>query len=222
MYVRRKQRVLHRSQEPHEVFSRSTKEHKSETNSRVASPDQHDQHSKSTNGLTQNPSSDVVVEEARPTTPSKREEVATQQYTSLKEMVADTTCPKKFLVRARVVDFYPLNLKDCSKQFCTRCRTELVFIPCSNLTILIPCVSRIPAKYKACIECGDTEYEYVTHRYQVFLMLEDDDGTRLVVSIYDKVRPVLSMVQCVIPIIPVSSIGWARTGQFQRQSHSLW
>jgi len=136
MYVRRKQRVLHRSREPQE---RST-EHKSGTNSRVASPDQHYQHSKSTNGLPQNPSSDVVVKDAPPKTPSKPKEVGTQQYTSFKEMVADVTCPNKFLVRARVVDFYPLNLKDCSKQFCTRCKTKLVFIPCSNLTILIPCV----------------------------------------------------------------------------------
>ncbi len=132
MYVRRKHRVLHRSQEPQEVFSRSTKEHRSGTNSRVASPDQHGQHSKSTNGLPQNPSSDVVVKETPPKTPNKQKEVATQQYTSFKDMVADVTCPNKFLVRARVVDFYPLNLKDCSKQFCTRCKTKSVSTPLSQ------------------------------------------------------------------------------------------
>ncbi|KAF8637320.1 hypothetical protein AX17_002822 [Amanita inopinata Kibby_2008] len=91
-----------------------------------------------------------------------------RRYTGLKEMIAHDVCPSKFLVLARVVDFHPFSLKDCSKQFCTQCKKE------------------IPSKYKACIECVDTEYEYVAYRYQVFLMLEDEEGTRIAVSAYDK------------------------------------
>ncbi|KAF8623517.1 hypothetical protein AX15_006294 [Amanita polypyramis BW_CC] len=94
--------------------------------------------------------------------------VVTQRFTSFKEMVADETCPKKFLVRARVIDFYPFTLKECSKQFCTQCKTQ------------------IPAKYKACIGCSDTEHEFVTHRYQILLRLEDNEGTRIIVLAYDK------------------------------------
>ena len=46
---------------------------------------------------------------------------------------------------------------------------------------------RIPSKFKACIDCADTEHEYVVIRYQIFLMLEDDEGTAVAVSAYDKV-----------------------------------
>jgi hypothetical protein len=69
----------------------------------------------------------------RPQTPSKSEKrddipptATVQQYTSLKEMMNEELCPKKFLIRARVVDFHPFSLKDCSQQWCARCEKRFV------------------------------------------------------------------------------------------------
>ncbi|KAM6500355.1 hypothetical protein JOM56_003369 [Amanita muscaria] len=112
----------------------------------------------------------LVTESCQKHESTEREDMAAvlQQYTSLQAMMNHESCPDKFLVRARIVDFYPFSLKDCSQQWCSRCKNQ------------------IPSKFKACIDCADTEHEYVMIRYQTFLMLEDDEGTTVGVSAYDK------------------------------------
>ncbi|KAK2466765.1 hypothetical protein APHAL10511_001023 [Amanita phalloides] len=159
--IRRKERFLNQSnmEESRKPLSNATRN--SSTVDQSTSP-------KPQNDFPRSRSADVITEKTCQDVPIEHNNTMAQQYTNFKEMIASEICPNKFLVRARAVDFYPLTLKDCSRQFCTRCKVN------------------IPAKYKACIECSDTEYEFVTYRYQIFLMLEDDEGTRVVLSVYDK------------------------------------
>ena len=46
---------------------------------------------------------------------------------------------------------------------------------------------RIPKKHISCIECGDFDYEYRQIKYQIYLILEDEDREQILISINDTV-----------------------------------
>lgn len=47
--------------------------------------------------------------------------------------------------------------------------------------------SRIPKSKRACVGCSDSDYEYIQYLYQLYLMIEDEDGKQVMVSINDEV-----------------------------------
>jgi hypothetical protein len=49
--------------------------------------------------------------------------VQKRNYRSIKQVLESTECPQMFLVRARVVEFFPFQLKDSFKRTCTKCNT---------------------------------------------------------------------------------------------------
>lgn len=46
---------------------------------------------------------------------------------------------------------------------------------------------RIPKTRHACVECDDVEHKYVEIKYQVYLIIEDEDKEQILVSINDTV-----------------------------------
>ncbi|KAF8163505.1 hypothetical protein B0H34DRAFT_695665 [Crassisporium funariophilum] len=85
--------------------------------------------------------------------------------TRIKDIDTEDTRPHKFRFFARAVDFYPLNLEDAFYQQCTRCKAE------------------IPRRNRACLNCMDSEHEYVQYLYQLYLMIEDEDRNQITVSV---------------------------------------
>jgi len=41
---------------------------------------------------------------------------------------------------------------------------------------------------RACIDCADVDHEHVRYLYQMYFLLQDDDGRTLMVSVNDEVR----------------------------------
>ncbi|KDR73542.1 hypothetical protein GALMADRAFT_616892 [Galerina marginata CBS 339.88] len=74
----------------------------------------------------------------------------------------------RYRILAKVVDFYPLQLKDAFYQECSLCKKE------------------IPNKQVACFKCGDSDHEYVRYFYQMYIMIEDQGGEQIKISINDK------------------------------------
>ncbi|KAJ7685523.1 hypothetical protein DFH06DRAFT_970558, partial [Mycena polygramma] len=62
---------------------------------------------------------------------------------SIKEVLATTKCPRKFNVRARVVDFFPFKLNDAFVRTCTKCN------------------ALIPEKRLSCFGCDDVGNQYL-------------------------------------------------------------
>jgi hypothetical protein len=60
-----------------------------------------------------------------------------------------------------------------------------------NLTMVLishtEVLSRLPKTTKACLKCGDFEHEHVKYYYQLYILVEDDEGQQLMISIDDKV-----------------------------------
>ncbi|KAA1469424.1 hypothetical protein DENSPDRAFT_603066 [Dentipellis sp. KUC8613] len=96
---------------------------------------------------------------------SARPSVVRKGYSSIRQILESTKCPGRFRLRARVVDFYPLSLKDCILALCKKCH------------------NKIPANRAACVACNDMLLEHVCHVYQLFLRIEDEDGDVLQVAI---------------------------------------
>ncbi|KAF5381117.1 hypothetical protein D9615_004129 [Tricholomella constricta] len=87
---------------------------------------------------------------------------------TIAELEADLKCPNKSRITARIVDFRPWNLRDAVVIHCTKCNQDL------------------PDFQKACFKCHDTDHEYVRYLYQMYLLLQDEDGKQLYVSLHDE------------------------------------
>ncbi len=62
-----------------------------------------------------------------------------KQYVSIDDVKASDTCPGVFHVQARVVDFFPDNLRDCIVLQCTSCKE--MYVPNYSLGGLADCRS---------------------------------------------------------------------------------
>ncbi|KAF9475059.1 hypothetical protein BDN70DRAFT_996679 [Pholiota conissans] len=89
------------------------------------------------------------------------------EFSSIEEVVS-TRWSGQHRIRARLIDFYPLDMQDAFYQRCSQCNVE------------------IPKTAKACFKCGDFEHEHVQYFYQLYILAEDETGHQLVVSIDDK------------------------------------
>ncbi|KAL0066516.1 hypothetical protein AAF712_006559 [Marasmius tenuissimus] len=92
--------------------------------------------------------------------------------TPIDEVQKVEVCPAKFRIRARVADFYP----SVNQFVYSRCRK---------------CYRELSETERACRECNDTDHEYVDFKYRFWLVLEDEKGTQLDVSVIDDC-PILS------------------------------
>jgi len=82
--------------------------------------------------------------------------------------IREDISPQHYQICAKAVDFYPLELKEAFYQHCSRCDME------------------VSKKARACTRCSDFEHDYLEYKYQLFLMLEDEHGYQIVVSVWDK------------------------------------
>ncbi|KAF9265686.1 hypothetical protein L218DRAFT_943009 [Marasmius fiardii PR-910] len=81
----------------------------------------------------------------------------------VKEVVA---CPTKFRIYARITDFFP-DVEDWVYRWCRNCKKD------------------IPTKRRACFDCNDPDHEFVKYKYRFWLMLGDEMGSELIVSVID-------------------------------------
>ncbi|RPD66503.1 hypothetical protein L226DRAFT_609332 [Lentinus tigrinus ALCF2SS1-7] len=93
-----------------------------------------------------------------------------KQYISLADVKASDTCPGVFRVQARVVDFFPDDLRDCVVLRCTSCNET------------------IPKTRRMCTKCDDAmeDDSFVRAFYQLCFRIADEDGTTLDVSVSDQ------------------------------------
>ncbi|KAL0581120.1 hypothetical protein V5O48_000909 [Marasmius crinis-equi] len=87
-------------------------------------------------------------------------------YTPIKSVIEVETCPTKFRIRARIVDFFP-SVEEFLCRFCNKCNKFLT------------------KEQLACRDCNDSDREYVELRYRFWLTLEDDMGSKVDVSVVD-------------------------------------
>ncbi|TFK94811.1 hypothetical protein K466DRAFT_508902 [Polyporus arcularius HHB13444] len=101
------------------------------------------------------------------------------QYVSIDDVKASDSCPGVFRVQARVVDFFPDNLRDCIVLQCTSCK-EI-----------------IPKTRRMCTKCDDAmeDESFARAFYQLFFRIADDDGSTLDVSVSDKRCSVLKDIE---------------------------
>ncbi|KAI0723872.1 hypothetical protein C8T65DRAFT_734380 [Cerioporus squamosus] len=93
-----------------------------------------------------------------------------EQYVSLDDVKASDACPSVYRVQARVVDFFPDNLRDCTVLRCTSCNET------------------IPKMRRMCTKCDDAmeDESFARAFYQLCFRIADEDGTTLDVSVSDK------------------------------------
>ncbi|THU80125.1 hypothetical protein K435DRAFT_511358 [Dendrothele bispora CBS 962.96] len=101
-----------------------------------------------------------------PVPPSK---VSTSVFT-IREMKKVDSCPNKYRLSARVVDYRPLSLRNAVHRICSACDND------------------IPDTQKACVKCNDFNHEYIRFVYGLSLIIEDTEGTRVRVDITDKYK----------------------------------
>ncbi|KAI0807789.1 hypothetical protein C8Q74DRAFT_1322450 [Fomes fomentarius] len=94
----------------------------------------------------------------------------TRLYVSLREVKESETCPAVFRVRARVVDFFPDDLRDCTVLRCTSCKET------------------IPQMRRRCTKCDDAmeDETFVRAFFQLYFRIADEDGNSLDVSVSDE------------------------------------
>ncbi|CAL1705544.1 unnamed protein product [Somion occarium] len=98
--------------------------------------------------------------------PKKPQRTAAPGTMTIKQIQRCTTCPARFLVRARIVSLYPLELEDCVVLHCTGCKED------------------VPKGFRICTKCVDNMSDTsVVPRYQFFFMIEDEDGDTLIIAI---------------------------------------
>ncbi|OSD08487.1 hypothetical protein PYCCODRAFT_1400934 [Trametes coccinea BRFM310] len=97
-----------------------------------------------------------------------------QHFGSLQEVQASTACPAVFRVRARPVDFFPDDLRDCVVLRCTSCNETRVQL--------------LPKTRRRCTRCDDAMDDETAVRafFELWLRLADDEGTTLDVSVADE------------------------------------
>ncbi|OBZ65733.1 hypothetical protein A0H81_14324 [Grifola frondosa] len=91
-------------------------------------------------------------------------------YRSLKDVQDSDICPNKFLVRARVVDFIPEDLRDATVLHCTQCDKD------------------IPKSRRLCTNCDDAMKDDTSVQpfYRLFFRIQDEEGTQLDISASDE------------------------------------
>ncbi|GBE81897.1 hypothetical protein SCP_0402710 [Sparassis crispa] len=87
-------------------------------------------------------------------------------FKTIREIECDEQCPTLFRICARIVDFYPRELRSWTVLRCTKCDKDLA------------------EDYRRCAECDDAmdDKSYVKPVYEFFLRVEDEKGDRLDVS----------------------------------------
>ncbi|KAI0636607.1 hypothetical protein C8Q77DRAFT_1276525 [Trametes polyzona] len=93
-----------------------------------------------------------------------------KQFQTLQQVKESEQCPAVFRVRARAVDFYPDDLRDCTILRCTSCDETL------------------PKNRRRCTKCDDAmeDETAVAAFFQLWIRIADEDGTTLDVSIADE------------------------------------
>ncbi|KAF9014016.1 hypothetical protein BDQ17DRAFT_435738 [Cyathus striatus] len=91
-----------------------------------------------------------------------------RHFSSIKEVNACPISPNKFRVVAKLVDFYPPTLQNAAIAYCRQCKED------------------IPETRKACYNCADSDHEFVQYRYQLFVLLQDEAGDTIKLSINDR------------------------------------
>ncbi|KAF9469263.1 hypothetical protein BDZ94DRAFT_1244088 [Collybia nuda] len=114
-----------------------------------------------------NQSNGYTTNSGPPTPTALTQSARKSGYTTISEVIADKRSTNKFRVEARIVDFYPPDPYDWVITHCTRCEKDL------------------PKNLISCTICNDSEYEFRRYFYQIFLLLEDEHGHQLRVSIND-------------------------------------
>ena len=110
-------------------------------------------------------------------------------YSTINQMFELDRYPNKHRIFARVIKMYPPDLRDAIILFCSRCKSECVYIFSFDINILISCRLRIDPSRKACYDCYDFNHEYVQYLYHLALAIEDKEGQQLAVSVDDDVCP---------------------------------
>ncbi|KAI0362516.1 hypothetical protein OH77DRAFT_61120 [Trametes cingulata] len=113
----------------------------------------------------------VEGQPSRVAVPRKGESKARgKAYTTLAEVKASEACPAVFRVRARVVDFFPDDLRDCTVLRCTICDETL------------------PKTRRRCTKCDDAmeDETSVAAFFQLWFRIADAEGTTLDVSVADE------------------------------------
>ncbi|KAM5532336.1 hypothetical protein V8D89_014015 [Ganoderma adspersum] len=100
----------------------------------------------------------------------KGKERATDDCVSLADVKTSEVCPAVFHVRARVVDFFPDDLRDCTSLRCTNCDAIL------------------PKMRRLCTKCDDVmgTQTFAQAFFELYFRLADEDGTTLEVSVADE------------------------------------
>ncbi|KAI1794699.1 hypothetical protein LXA43DRAFT_1080747 [Ganoderma leucocontextum] len=100
----------------------------------------------------------------------KGKERAADDCVSLADVKASEACPAVFRVRARVVDFFPDDLRDCTALRCTNCDAIL------------------PKMHRMCTKCDDVmgTQTFAQAFFQLYFRLADEYGTTLEVSVADE------------------------------------
>ncbi|KAL7283683.1 hypothetical protein ACG7TL_003119 [Trametes sanguinea] len=108
-----------------------------------------------------------------------------QHFVSLQEVQASTACPAVFRVRARPVDFFPDDLRDCVVLRCTSCNETRVQL---SFRCPAPRVLTLPKTRRRCTRCDDAMDDETAVRafFELWLRLADDEGTTLDVSVADE------------------------------------
>ncbi|KAI6109680.1 hypothetical protein F5141DRAFT_1116076 [Pisolithus sp. B1] len=86
-------------------------------------------------------------------------------YSTIQQVLSDTTCPSTSTVVARAVDFYPFFLEDACILRCMKCEAD------------------VPPTFKACPRCDDMMETHCKWCYCLYLRLEDNAGDNLNVSL---------------------------------------
>jgi len=95
-------------------------------------------------------------------------------YSTLKEIKASDQCPRQFTTQARVVDYWPLKLRDACILRCTSCNVDL------------------PSIQRFCSECASDDD--VESFYRLVFLIEDEDGERMRLSLCNPSCSLLSGV----------------------------
>ncbi|THH12013.1 hypothetical protein EW145_g287 [Phellinidium pouzarii] len=87
-----------------------------------------------------------------------------QPKSTIKEIKEHGECPNKYMLSARIVDFYPLDISDFAVRRCRNCK------------------EMIPENRHACTMCEDMMGEFVEWVYRFFFVLEDEEGEKILVD----------------------------------------
>ncbi|KAH9484199.1 hypothetical protein JR316_0003679 [Psilocybe cubensis] len=89
-------------------------------------------------------------------------------HTRIRDLPLQNPDAEQYQLIAKVVSFYPPELKNAFYQNCSSCNKE------------------IPKKHRACLKCADFDHEFVQFCYQMYVLIEDEVGDQVKLSIGDK------------------------------------